>query len=156
MSWKAEVTWLLPGATLAQVRDLAAVRSPLRIGYRQLVATVTEDDRLEAHIYTPRSNRQTPVLKGRLLPDDRGVLIQGQVTRTDLDRLTGWLIFLAVMVGVVLAGGTDNLVVTLLGLVFVGGFAAVTPSLWRQVSRQHRDAVQSLENALLTRFAVDD
>lgn len=157
MSWKTEVNWVLPGTALAQVRDLADHGWPAVTGNGRLVATVAEGDRIEARLtYGPRSRRPAPVLRARLLPDDRGVLVQGHVDRTDLVNLAMWVLFLAVMLAIVLtqAGGSGTAL--LFGFLLVGGFTAVTPILWGQVSGNQRRAVGDLEAALLERFAVDD
>ncbi len=156
MSWTTEVTWVLPGATLAQVRDLADTRWwPDGVKRGQLVAMVTDGDQLKAQIAHPRSNRTGPTLKARLSTDDRGVLVEGHLPRIDVVNLTVWLvIWVAIAVTVVVTARSG--LALLIGLVFVAGFGAATPSLWRQNSRHQRDEVERLQAALLDRFAVDD
>lgn len=152
-TWKTEVNWLLPGATLVQVRDLADPRSSRGVAAGRLVATVTDDDHLRAQVVHRRRNQFGPVLRARLLPDDRGVLIQGHLSRPDLVNRSIWVGFLAVIAGVVLSQGRGVGLVG--GLVFVLGFAAVSPSLWKDTARSQREHTEKLQAALLTRFAVD-
>lgn len=156
MIGKAEVTWVLPGATLAQVRDLADTRWwPDGVKRGQLVAMVTDGDWLKAQIAYPRSNRAGPVLEARLSTDDRGVLVEGELSRIDVVNLTIWVVIWAA-IAVAVAVSARSGPALLVGLVFVAGFGAATPSLWRQTSRSQRDEVERLQAALLARFAVDD
>lgn len=82
--------------------------------------------------------------------------MQGHINRNDLANLTMWLIFLVMVAGIVLTQADGNVAVLLIGLAFVGGFGAATPNVWHHASRNQRRAVDDLEAALLTRFAVDD
>ncbi len=154
--WKAEVNWVLPGATLTQVQDLAdSSWWPPDVKRGQLMAVVTDGDRLKAQIAYPRSNRAGPTLQARLSTDDRGVLVQGHLPRTEVTNLTIWVGIWFVIALVVVASARSGLGL-LIGLVFVAGFSALTPSLWRTNSRNQRDEVEKLQTALLERFAVDD
>lgn len=152
-TWKTEVNWLLPGATLTQVRDLADPRRPGEVAGGQLVATVSDDDHLRAQIAYPGSSRVGPALRAQLLTDDRGVLIQGHLSRPDLVNWTIWVGFLAVIAVVVFTQGRG--VGLVVGLVLVLGFAALSPSLWKHTGRNQREEMATLQAALLTRFAVD-
>lgn len=155
-AWKAEVTWVLPGATLTQVQDLADTRWwPDGVKRGQLVAMVTDGDQLRAQVAYPQSNRTGPTLKARLSTDDRGVLVEGLLPRIDVVNLTIWIVVWAALTLAVVVSARSG-VALLIGLVFVAGFGSVTPRLWRQNSRTQRDEVDRLQAALLERFAVDD
>lgn len=58
MIWRDEVTWVLPGATLAQVRDLADDGLPAKVASGQLVARVDGENRLDARQYFPARTGQ--------------------------------------------------------------------------------------------------
>lgn len=153
--WKTEIDWLLPGATLHQVRDLADPVVATGMPDRQLVATVTDGDRLRAQIADPRAKTMRPTLSARLLPDDRGLLVQGQVTRIDTINLTIWLaIWCAIALTVV--ASARNGVALVGGLAFVAVFGAFTPKVRTDNSRRQRLGEDQLLAALLSRFAVDD
>lgn len=154
--WKTGINWVLPGATLSQVHDLADPQLwPEGVARGQLMAVVTDDGRLKAQIAYPRSKSIRPTLTARLVPDDRGILVQGHVTRVDAINLTLWIGIWTVIALVVVASARSG-VALLVGLAFVAAFGALTPKLKADNFRQQRIEEEKLQAALLDRFAVDD
>jgi len=152
----AEVNWVLPGATLAQVRDLADPQWPERATGGQLVTVMTHDDRLMAQIVYPRSNRSGPALRASIVPDDRGLLLQGHIKRFDVRNAAFWVGAWVIVLVIVLTRSRGDIPVLLGGLAVVAGLGALTPNVWRHVSRNQREEAEKLRAALLDRFAVDD
>lgn len=152
----AEVNWVLPGATLAQVRDLADPLWPEQPLGGQLVAVMTGHDRLRAQIVHPRSTRPGPALQARIVPDDRGLLLEGHVKRLDIQSAAFWGAAWAVILVIVVVQSRNDVPVLLGGLAVVAGSGALGPRAWRHVSRNQREEAEKLRTALLERFAVDD
>ena len=159
--WKTEVSWVLPGATLAQAHDLADRRWPSGVTYGQLVAVVTDGDQLEARIAYPRSRRTGPTLKARLVPDDRGLVIRGHLSRMDSARVATWIgiwtviALIAAIALAVVVSATSGVVLSI-ELALVAAFGALTPGFWRASIRNQQEETDKLQAALLKRFAVDD
>lgn len=118
---------------------------------------VVEDERLTARLHQPGIAFMAPVLRARLVQEDRGARVEGEIMRTELVGLLVWLVVVSVLVGAgaqaVAAGNTGAVVLV---TVMVAGLAAVTPCLRRAASRHQREAAEQLEAALLARFAIDD
>ncbi|MEZ5412078.1 MAG: hypothetical protein R2761_28845 [Acidimicrobiales bacterium] len=153
---EVDVTWVLPGATLTQVRDLADPQRPDRATGGQLVAIMTRDNRLMAQIVDPRSNRSGPALSASVEPDDRGLLLRGRIKRVDIRNAAAWAGAWAIMLVTVLIRSRGDIPVLLGGLAIVAGLGALTPNVWRRASRKQREETEKLRAALLARFAVDD
>lgn len=120
------------------------------------MATV-EDNRMTARLDYPGISLMAPVLHARLMQEDQGTLVRGEIMPTRLIGLVLWLVVAIVLVAAaarsVAAGNAWALVMV---AAMISAFAAVTPGLRRAASRHQQEAVDQLEAALRARFAVDD
>ncbi len=163
--WKTKVSWLLPGVTLTHVSERAdlAGRDRRRSGRASqtsssgaLTATV-EDGRLTARLHQPGISLLTPVLRARLVQEDHGIVIKGEMLPTQLIALLLWLVAAIVLAGAaVQAVAAGNAWAMGLAAAMVTAFAAATPGLWRTACRHQQQSIERLEAAILARFAVDD